>query len=55
MDNQSDNDVQLGVSDELVVGLRKALGSCSVNFLFGAGVNGKRFPISPNSRKPSTP
>ncbi len=51
MDNQSDNDVQLGVSDELVVGLRKALGSCSVNFLFGAGVNGKAFPYFAQFKK----
>lgn len=51
MDDQFDNDMQLGVSDELVVGLRKVLGSCSVNFLFGAGVNGKAFPYFAQFKK----
>lgn len=51
MGDQFDNDMQLGVSDELVVGLRKALGSCSVNFLFGAGVNGKAFPYFAQFKK----
>lgn len=35
---------QSGTQDELLFGLRKVLGSCSINFLFGAGVNGEAFP-----------
>ncbi len=30
--------------DEFIERLRRALGSCSINFLFGAGVNGSGFP-----------
>lgn len=44
-------DIPLGASNELVIGLRKVLGSCSVNFLFGAGVNGKAFPYFAQFKK----
>ena len=30
---------------ELLLQLRKILGSCNLNFLFGAGVNGELFPL----------
>lgn len=44
MKDQCGDDAMPGISDELLLSLRKVLGSCSVNFLFGAGVNGKAFP-----------
>ena len=44
MKEQCEDDAMSRISDELPLGLRKVLGSCSVNFLFGAGVNGKAFP-----------
>lgn len=44
MEDQCENDAMSSISDELLLSLRKVLGSCSVSFLFGAGVNGKAFP-----------
>lgn len=44
MKDQCEADAMSRILDELPLGLRKVLGSCSVNFLFGAGVNGKAFP-----------
>lgn len=44
MNEQCEDNAMSGISDELLLGLRKVLGSCSVSFLFGAGVNGKAFP-----------
>lgn len=38
------DDPREDISEELALSLRKALGSCSINFLFGAGVNGGAFP-----------
>lgn len=44
MESQHADDRQVDGRDELLSGLRKVLGSCSINFLFGAGVNGRAFP-----------
>lgn len=44
MESQRAGDKQVDGRDELLSGLRKVLGSCSINFLFGAGVNGRAFP-----------
>lgn len=51
MNDQCEDNAMSGISDELLLGLRKVLGSCSVNFLFGAGVNGKAFPYFSQFKK----
>lgn len=44
IESQEKDTVRFDYEEESLLTLRKILGSCSINFLFGAGVNGRAFP-----------
>lgn len=44
IESQEKDTVRFDYEEEFLLTLRKILGSCSINFLFGAGVNGRAFP-----------
>lgn len=44
IERQEKDTVRFDYEEESLLTLRKILGSCSINFLFGAGVNGRAFP-----------